>query len=156
MYREYQYSLQANRLPLCVRTRIECWAVKTISYFRAAGVFAACLLGVFVLPFIAVYAHAVLPPAATNLLFFSTQLLFPYGGLVTRDASGSHAIFSQGAANALVMLHWGLIATAFAWAARRMPVRYSIIAAIATIVSVGIATHVIFGMLGVTVELEGP
>jgi hypothetical protein len=130
--------------------------MKMMSYFRAAGVFAGCLLGVFVLPFIAIYGHSVLPTTVGNLFFFSTQLLFPYGGLVTRDASGSHAVLSQGAASALVILHWGLIAAAFAWAARRVPVRYSIIAAIATIVGVGIATHVIFGMFGVAVELDGP
>ena len=118
--------------------------------------FAGCLLALFVLPFVAICAHAVLPTTIGNLLFFSPQLLFPYAGLVTPDASGSHAVFSQGAANALVILHWGMVAAAFAWAARRMPVRYSLIAAIATIVGVGIATHVIFGMFGVTVELDGP
>jgi hypothetical protein len=119
-------------------------------------VFAGCLLGVFVLPFIAIYAHSVLPTTVGNLFFFSTQLLFPYGGLVTRDASGSHAVFSQGAANALIILHWGLIAAAFAWATRRMPIRYSMIVAVVTIVGVGIATHVIFGIFGATVELDGP
>jgi hypothetical protein len=130
--------------------------VKAIIYLRAAGVFAACLVGVFALPFVAIYAHSIMPATVANLFFFSTQLLFPYGGLVTQDASGSHAVFSQGAANALEVLHWGLVAAAFAWAGRRLPTRYTVIAAIATIVAVGIASHIIFGIVGVTVELDGP
>ena len=73
-----------------------------------------------------------------------------------RDASGSHAVFSQGAADSLVIFHWGLVAAVFGWAARRMPVRYSIMAAIVTIAIVGIATHVILGVCGISVELDGP
>ena len=139
-----------------MRRDLECWAVKTISYFRGAAVFAACLLAVFALPFIAIYAHSAVPSRVGNIFFFAPQLLFPYGGLVMRDASGSHAVFSHSVASALGFVHWGLVAAAFAWAARRLPIRFSIIAAIATIVGVGIATHLIFGMFGVMVELDGP
>jgi hypothetical protein len=130
--------------------------VKTVNYFKAARVFAACLVGTFVLPLIAIYVDFALPTTLENFLFFSLQFLFPYGALVTRDGSGSHAVFSQGVANLLVVLHWGLVGTTFACAARRMPVRYSILAAVATIAGVSIATHIIFGMLGVMVELDGP
>jgi hypothetical protein len=130
--------------------------VKTVSYFKAAGVFVGCLVGTFVLPLIAIYADFALPTTLDNFLFFSPQLLFPYGGLVTRQASGSRAVFSLGVANLLVVLHWGLVGTAFAWAARRMPVRYSILAAVATIIGVSIATYIIFGMFGLAVQLDGP
>ena len=125
-------------------------------YFRAASVFAVCLAAVFCLPFIAIYAHSVLPNILTNYFFFSTQLLFPYEGLVTRDPSGSHAVFSQGVARTLTFVHWGLIAAAFTWVARRVSMRYIFVAATATIVLVGIATHLIFGLFGVSVELDGP
>jgi len=128
---------------------------KESHYFRAAGVFAACLLAVFGLPFIAIYAHSVLPSTLTNHLFFSTQLLFPYEGLVTRDASGSHAIFGHGLGTTLTFAHWGF-AIAFTWAARRVPLHYAVVAAIATIVLVGVATHIVFGLFGVSVELDGP
>ncbi len=82
-------------------------------YFRAAGVFAACLLAVFALPFVAIYAHSVLPTILTNLLFFSTQLLFPYEGLVVSSPTGSHFVFSHGVGRVLTFVHWGLIAAAF-------------------------------------------
>ena len=129
---------------------------KESHHFRAAGVFAACLLAVPGLPFIAIYAPSVLPTTLTNLLFFSTQLLFPYEGLVARDASGSHAVFSHGLGTTLTFVHWGLVAAAFTWAARRVPLRYAIVAAITTIVLVGVATHLVFGLFGVSVELDGP
>ena len=113
-------------------------------------------MAVFGLPFIAVYAHSVLPNILTNYLFFSTQLLFPYEGLVTRDPAGSHAVFSHGVARTLTFVHWGLVAAVFTWVARRVPMPYIIVAAIATIVLVGIAMHVIFALFGVSVELDGP
>ena len=131
-------------------------AQKESHYFRAASVFAACLAAVFGLPFIASHAHSVLPNFLTNYFFFSTQLLFPYEGLVTRDPSGSHAVFSRGVAWTLTFVHWGLIAAAFTWVARRVSIRYIVVAAIATIVLVGIATHLVFGVFGVSVELDGP
>jgi hypothetical protein len=37
-----------------------------------------------------------------------------------------------------------------------MPVRYSILAAVATIIGVSIATYIIFGMFGLAVQLDGP
>ena len=108
------------------------------------------------LPFIAIYAHSVLPTTLTYLFFFSTQLLFPYEGLVTRDTSGSHFVFSHRVGLLITFIHWGLIAGAFTWVARRLPMRHAIFAAIGTIVLVGIATHVVFGVFGVSVELDGP
>jgi len=125
-------------------------------YLRAACVFAVCLAAVFGLPFVAVCAHSLLPNILTNYLFFSTQLLFPYEGLVTRDPSGSHFVFSPGVARALTFVHWGLITAAFTWVARRVPMRYVVVTAIATIVLVGIGTHLVFGLFGVHVELDGP
>lgn len=125
-------------------------------YFRAASVFVVCLVAVFGLPFIAIYAHSVLPDIFTNYFFFSTQILFPYEGLVTRDDSGSHAVFSHRVAWTLTFVHWGLVGAAFAWGARRIPMRYTIAAAIGTIVVIGIATHLIFNLFGVYVELDGP
>jgi len=123
---------------------------------RAAGVFVACLLAVFALPFIAIYGHSMLPTTLVNLLFFSTQLLFPYESLVVSSRAGTHLVFSHGVGRVLTFTQWGLIAAAFAWVARRAPTRYSIIAAIATIVLAGIATHIVFGVFGVSVELDGP
>ena len=125
-------------------------------YFRAASVFVGCLLAVFGLRFIAIYAHSVLPRILTNYFFFSTQLLFPYEGLVRRDAYGSHAVFSDGIAWTLTFIHWGFVAAAFAWTARRVAMRYTIAAAIGTIVLIGVATHLVFGLFDVYLELDGP
>lgn len=108
------------------------------------------------MPFIAIYGHSVLPNALTNYFFFSTQIIFPYEGFVTRAPSGSLTVFSHDVAWTLTFVHWGLIAAAFTWVARRVPMPYIIVAAIATIVLMGIATHLIFGLFGVSVELDGP
>jgi hypothetical protein len=45
---------------------------------------------------------------------------------------------------------------AFAWLARRVPMRFLILAAIAAIVLVDIATLLAFGAFGIHVMLDGP
>lgn len=125
-------------------------------YFQAAGVFAACLLTVFAGPFIAIYTHSVLPGALTNYLFFGPQFLFPYEGLVVRSANDSRLVFSHSVGLILAFLHWGIVTGLFAWAARRIPLRYTILSAVATILVVGVAMHVAFGVFGISVELDGP
>ena len=131
-------------------------APKDNHYFRAAAVFVGCLAAVLVLPFIAIFAHSVLPRILANLLFFSTQLLFPYEGLVVSTSTGSHFVFSHGVGRMLTFIHWSLIAVAFTWLTRRLPMSHTIVAAVATIVLVGIATHLVFGLFDVSVELDGP
>jgi len=124
-------------------------------YFRAAAVFVVCLPAVFLLPYIAFYACSFIPPRLRDLLFFSPQLLFPYGALV-RGPNGSHLVFNHGVANLLAFTHWGVIAAGFTLIARRLPIRYVVIAAIATIILVGVVTHLAFWLLGFTVQIEGP
>jgi len=125
-------------------------------YFRAASVFLACLASVFAGPFIAIYAHSVLPSGLTNFLFFGPQLLFPYESLVVRSPNNSRLVFSHSVGLILTFVHWGIVTGLFAWAARRSTLRYTIPSAVATILVVGVAMHVAFGVFGVSVELDGP
>jgi hypothetical protein len=118
-------------------------------YLRAAVVFGACLLVVFLLPFIGFFLNS-------NLLFFAPQWLFPYDGFVVREPNLSRAVFGHHVALVLTFVQWGLASIGFAWFARRISFGYTILAAVVAIAVIGIATNVAFGLFGVTVELDGP
>jgi hypothetical protein len=108
-------------------------------------VFAACLLVVFLLPYVGFFLNS-------SLLFFAPQMLFPYEGLVVRK----RAVFSHHVALWLAFLQWSLAAAGFAWLARRMSIGHVILAAIGMIVIIGIITNVVFALFGASVELDGP
>jgi hypothetical protein len=69
---------------------------------------------------------------------------------------GSKAVFSHGTAAVLVFVQWGLAAAGYAWFARRVSMRWAILAASGTILLIAIAGNVAFGLFGITVELDGP
>jgi hypothetical protein len=129
-------------------------ARKQNHYFRTAAIFVICLLAVFVLPYIAFYARSVIPPRLRDLLFFSPGLLFPYEALV-RGPTGSDLVFNHAVGKLLAFIHWGVIAAGFTWTVRRLPKRYVVIAAVATIILVGVVTHLAFWLLSLTVHIEG-
>src|SRR5260221_3781035 len=118
-------------------------------YLRAAVVFGACLLFVFLLPFIGFFLNS-------NLLFFAPQWLFPYDCFVVREPNLSRAVFGHHVALVLTFIQWGLASIGFARFARRVSFGYTILAAVVVIAIIGIATNVAFGLFGVTVELDGP
>ena len=118
-------------------------------YLRAAVVFGACLLVVFLLPIVGLFLNS-------SFLFFGPQWLFPYDGFVVREPNLSRAVFGNHVALVLTFVQWGLASVGFAWFARRISIGYTILAAVAAIVIIGIAVNVVFGLFGVTVELDGP
>lgn len=92
----------------------------------------------------------------SSLLFFAPQYLFPYNGLVIERYHESHAVFSASAAVVLNILQWSIIGIGFTWFARRLSIRYGLLAATATIVLIALLINVAFGLLGMSLELDGP
>jgi hypothetical protein len=119
----------------------------TMRQCLSAGLlFGGCLLAAMLLP----YAGFALNSGG---LFFAPQYLFPYGGFVEPREK---AVFSHSIALLLNVLQWCLATAGFAWFARRLPPGLRFLAALATIVLVGLVVNLGFGAFGVTVELDGP
>ena len=118
-------------------------------YLRAAVVFGACLFLVFLLPAIGLFLNS-------ELLFFAPQHLFPYHALVVMPEHDSRLVFSPRIASLITILQWVLAAGGFVRFARRLSFVRVTIAAIATIMVVGIVAHVAFAVFGVSVSLDGP
>jgi hypothetical protein len=123
---------------------------------RAALVFSACVLSIFLFPFAAIGWQSFLPNGLTNLLFFFPQVAFPYRNLVTKSAYGSYTIFSPGVAATLSIAQWVLLAVFFACLARRVKFRYLFSVAFAAIFVVVILFQLLFSLFGASIELDGP
>jgi hypothetical protein len=115
-------------------------------YVRSAVVFVACLGASFLIPYFAVFLNS-------SLLFFAPQILFPYRDYV--DAI-KEPVFSHHVALLLTFLQWVLATASFAWLARRMSLRRTMLAAILMIAVVGCAMYAAFALFGVSLELDGP
>jgi hypothetical protein len=87
-------------------------------YVRSAVVFVACLGASFLIPYFAVFLNS-------SLLFFAPQILFPYRDYV--DAI-KEPVFSHHVALLLTFLQWVLVTASFAWLARRMSLRRTMLA----------------------------
>ena len=124
-------------------------SVKTATQCLRTGLlFGGCLALAFLLPWLGIFL-------GWGSLFFVPQYLFPYHGFVIHQPQGSTAVFSHTVAFLLSFIQWGLAAAGFAWFARRLPTPYAIIAAVATVVLIGVVVNLAFGLFGVAVELDG-
>jgi hypothetical protein len=119
------------------------------SYVRPAVVFAACLLATLLLPLPGMWLSA-------ELLFFAPQLLFPYGTLVTPHQYHGERVLSENGALLMHMLQWGLAGACFVFLGKRLKVVYAVLAGVLWIALVGFTTNLIFGCLGMSVQLDGP
>ena len=121
----------------------------TNHYLRAAVVFGACLMAVFLLPFIGLFLNS-------SVLFFAPQFLFPFDSLVVRGADSSRAVFSHHVALALTWFEWGFAAIGlfglpgeFQFVTRFLP-------QLPLLSFWALPTNVAFRLFGVMVELDGP
>ena len=105
---------------------------------------------------VAICAHSVLPSLPVDYFFFAPQLLFPYENLIVFNPNSSRLVFSHSVGMILTLVHWSVVTVLFAWAARRVPLRYAIPLAAVTIFGVGFAMQVAFELFGVSVSLDGP
>jgi hypothetical protein len=124
-----------------------------LSAVRAGGIFVACLLASYLLPFIAIYGHAFLP--GSDFLFFFPQMAFPYDSVVVKGAAGQQTVFSPAAATLLSVLQWGLLTLGFSWSARRLKTGYMFLLAVAVIAAATFCTCCGVEMFGATVALDG-
>lgn len=116
-----------------------------------------CLFATFSLPFIAVAAYRLLPLTLGDILFFSTQFIFPYDMLVRSKEYPFGEVFRRGTALTLTVLQWTIVSVMFAWFGRRIRKLHCRVALAAiTVFAVTVAMHLAFAIIGIEVKLDGP
>jgi len=114
------------------------------------------LLVSLVLPYLAFALARVVPSGVVNLVFFFPQYLFNFR-YVEKPVTGSFdALFTRGGALVFGVLLWGSVAVSYGLVSQRFGKISLWLIAPAVVVGVTVLVHVIFGLFGYALELDGP
>jgi hypothetical protein len=133
--------------------------LQAVGRLRAvAGICAVgCVLLVsLVLPYLSFALERVAPTAVVNLLFFFPQYLFNFRYVVKPVTGGFDALFTRGGALLFGVLLWGSVALSYGVVSQRFGKVSLWLIAPAVVVGVTILVHVLFGLFGYGLELDGP
>jgi hypothetical protein len=123
------------------------------SAFAAIPLWLAFVIG---LPFAAIVLHPVLPRTVANFAFFAPQYLFSFGQIVRPVEGGFASLFNDQVAGLACLLLWSAATIAFGLLARRAPRRVSFLLAPLALVLVTAGFHLVAGVFGYTLQLDGP
>ena len=126
---------------------------RAVAGFCAVG---CVLLVSLVLPYLALALARVVPNVVASLLFFSPQYLFDFRYVVKPVTGGFSALFPPHGALLFGLLLWGSVALGYGVVSQRLG-RVSLwLIAPAVVVGVTVLVHVVFGLFGYALELDGP
>jgi hypothetical protein len=123
-----------------------------------AGICAvACVLLVsLVLPDLAFAFARVVPNRVASFLFFFPQYLFNFRYVVKPVTGGFDTLFPPAGALLFGVLLWGSVAVGYGVVSQRFGKVSLWLIAPAVVVGVTILVHVVFGLFGYALELDGP
>jgi hypothetical protein len=114
------------------------------------------LLVSLVLPYLAFALARVVPNVVASLLFFLPQYLFNFRYVVKPVTGGFEELFPPDGAILFGVLLWGSVTVGYALVSQRLGKLSVWLTAPAVVVGVTIVVHAAFGLLGYTLELDGP
>ena len=128
-------------------------AAKNPFAFAAIPLWLGLSLG---LPFIAMFAHALLPRMVAIFAFFAPSYLFSFSQVVRPTGYSFIPLFTPHAAIVFGTILWASVTLGYGFVSSRWQVRTIILAAPVVILIVCVLTHIGFAQFGYKVQLDGP
>ena len=125
---------------------------KAAPYFKVP----ICLACSFILPFVALLFHSVLPDAVTNILFFSAQYVFLFNQVVRETEGGYSQLVSHNNALLFALSFWCIVSFLLGSVSKKWPLRFQWISAALVVIGMTALVHFVFSIFGFSLQLEGP